>query len=269
MKKRLLPVLAGLLVCICLFGRGVPALAADLEEEQPVSPVVVFEEESADVDEPAEPSVDEFEDIGEDMTESEDDAAPEDEESCEASDEDETLQNGRADTSAGIDMSKEKVTLVCGKTVKLKAYADDANITSSVSWSSSNTKIATVKAGKVTGVSFGKCVITAKLDGQKTECTVQVKPGQVSLTSLKKASASKVTIKWDKISGVTGYQLYRATSKDGIYSRIKTISDDDTCSYTNTVVRNKKYYYKIRAYYKDSNGNYYYGAWSEIKGITM
>lgn len=267
MKKRLLPVLTGLLVCICLCGRGVPALAADLDEVQPEPPVVVFDE-PAEADEVAMPSVDELE-IGEDATMGEDDAAPEDEESCEACDEDETLQNGRADTSAGIDMSKEKVTLVCGKSVKLKAYADDENITRSVSWSSSNTKVATVKAGKVTGVGFGKCVITAKIDGQKTECTVQVKPGQVSLESLKKASASKVTIKWEKISNVTGYQLYRATSKDGIYSRIKTISDDDTCSYTNTVIRNKKYYYKIRAYYKDSSGNYYYGAWSEIKDITM
>lgn len=239
MKRRLLPILTGLLLCVCLFGRGVPALAADLDEAQSDSLIVVFEE------------------------------AEEGEEIAEAGDEEETLQSAGADSSAGIDMSMEKLTLVCGKSVKLKAYANKKNITSSVSWSSSSTKIAKVKKGKVTGVSCGTCVITAKYKGHTTKCTIQVKPGKVTLKSLKKSSASKVKVKWGKLSNITGYQLYRATSKNGIYSKIKTISSSKTCSYTNTVVRNKKYYYKIRAYYKDSKGNYFYGAWSEIKGITM
>lgn len=181
----------------------------------------------------------------------------------------ETLQGGGADSSKGIDMSQKKLTLVSGKAVKLKAYSNKENITSSVSWSSSNTKIATVKKGNVTAVSCGSCVITAKCRGHSTKCTVQVKPGKVTLKSLKKSSASKVKVKWAQVSKATGYQLYRATSKNGTYSKIKTISSNKTCSYTNTVVRNKKYYYKIRAYYKDSKGNYIYGAWSEIKGITM
>ena len=68
-----------------------------------------------------------------------------------------------------------------------------------------------------------------------------------------------ITIKWKKVSGVSGYQIYRATSKNGTYKKIKTIKKKSTTSYTDKkdIKLGKLYYYKIRAYKNKSNKKEY------------
>lgn len=61
-----------------------------------------------------------------------------------------------------------------------------------------------------------------------------------------KVSSSSIKVSWNAVSGASGYRIYRATSKTGTYTRIKTTS---TTSYTNTgLTRGKTYYYKVRAF---------------------
>lgn len=84
-----------------------------------------------------------------------------------------------------------------------------------------------------------------------------------SAPSVKAASASYSSIKvsWGAVSGANGYQLYRATSANGSYSLIKTIS---STLYTNTgLTTGKKYYYKVRAYRKVGSTNVY-GGYSSV-----
>ena len=55
-----------------------------------------------------------------------------------------------------------------------------------------------------------------------------------------------VTVRWTPVSGAKGYEVYRATSANGSYSHIKTLS---ATSWVNTkITTNKSYYYKVRAY---------------------
>lgn len=76
------------------------------------------------------------------------------------------------------------------------------------------------------------------------------------------AGKKKVTVSWKKVSGATGYQVSRATSKGGTYTTKKTTS---STKYVNTSLTSKKtYYYKVRAY-KTINGVKYYGKWSAVK----
>lgn len=79
-----------------------------------------------------------------------------------------------------------------------------------------------------------------------------------------KATSSKydsISLSWNKVTGATGYQVYRAESKDGKYSRIKSTTD---CKYKNTnLTTGKTYYYKVRAYRK-VNGSYKFGAYSNV-----
>ncbi len=71
-------------------------------------------------------------------------------------------------------------------------------------------------------------------------------PTKVTATS---KDAISVSISYKKISGVTGYQIYRATSKSGKYKLIKTNKSSKTVTYTDTkLTSGKKYYYKVRAY---------------------
>ncbi len=59
--------------------------------------------------------------------------------------------------------------------------------------------------------------------------------------------SNTVTVKWNSISGVSSYQVYRSTSKTGTYKKIKTV-DSGTTSWNNTGLKvGKTYYYKVRA----------------------
>lgn len=62
---------------------------------------------------------------------------------------------------------------------------------------------------------------------------------------------SKIKVTWDKISGVDGYEVYRATSKNGKYEKAYTAKGGNKTSYINTGrTAGKTYYYKVRGYKK-------------------
>ena len=84
------------------------------------------------------------------------------------------------------------------------------------------------------------------------------KPGITKLT----AGSKKITVKWTKVSGATGYKLYRATSKSGNYKLIKTTT---STYYTNkSLTKGKKYYYKVKAY-RMVSGKKVYSSYSSVK----
>ncbi len=98
--------------------------------------------------------------------------------------------------------------------------------------------------------------------------TTATKPSTPKITSLTSKS-KKANLKWKKISGASGYEVYMATSKKGKYSKIKTISKGSTVKYTKSKLKkNKKYYFKIRAY-KTVNGKKEYSSYSSIKNIKV
>ena len=92
--------------------------------------------------------------------------------------------------------------------------------------------------------------------------TFKIIPGQV--TGLKQSgtrSAASTTLSWTAVSGASGYEIYRSTSKNGLYTRVKYQS---AVTYKNTgLSAGSRYYYKIRAY-KTINKTKVYGAYSKI-----
>ena len=60
-----------------------------------------------------------------------------------------------------------------------------------------------------------------------------------------KLSSGHPKLSWDKVTGATKYEIYRATSKTGTYTKLTTTTKT---SLTNTsAVAGKTYYYKVRA----------------------
>ena len=84
----------------------------------------------------------------------------------------------------------------------------------------------------------------------------------VSITT--NASSGKPSLKWNAVDGATKYEVYRATSKNGTYTKMYTTT---STSYTNSsAVPGTTYYYKVKAICgKSSYGN---SAYSVVKSIT-
>lgn len=72
-------------------------------------------------------------------------------------------------------------------------------------------------------------------------------------------------ISWNKVSGASGYRIFRATSKNGSYKNIKTTTKSSTTSWNSSgLTAGKTYYYKIRPY-RTVSGKRVYGTLSQSK----
>lgn len=89
-----------------------------------------------------------------------------------------------------------------------------------------------------------------------------------SITKLS-AGKKKATIKWKKVSGATGYEVYMSTSKGKGYKKIATNTKNSKVSYTKTKLKSKKkYYFKIRTY-KTVSGKKVYSSYSKVKTVKV
>ena len=70
--------------------------------------------------------------------------------------------------------------------------------------------------------------------------------------------STSIKVTWSKVTGATGYQIYRAASQDGEFAKIKTVK---TTSYTNSVDNFKRYYYKVRATRNGGNET----SWNQVE----
>lgn len=95
---------------------------------------------------------------------------------------------------------------------------------------------------------------------------ISAKPRVGTPTGLTAYGASGgVTLKWNKVPGASGYQVYRSTSPGGSYSRLGTTKK---LQYINTsLVKGTKYYYKVRAY-KKKHGKKYGWFTGAVEGMT-
>ncbi|MGN0550517.1 MAG: Ig-like domain-containing protein [Acutalibacteraceae bacterium] len=170
-----------------------------------------------------------------------------------------------------IKLNTNKIIWPVGKSGTFKATVSPSNAKNkAVSWKSSNTKVATVDSkGKLTAKGVGKATITCTAkdgSGKKATCTVYVTPKTPTKLTVKKASGTSAAISWSKQTGAKGYMIYRSTSKNGTYTKIKTTT---STKYTNTgLKKGKTYYYKVRAYVTIGNMNYLSPSTS-VKGIKL
>lgn len=119
--------------------------------------------------------------------------------------------------SAAVKLSNTKNTIYVGYQLAIQATASTP-----VTWSSSNTSIATVDAnGVVTAKSPGTAYITASTGGSKATCTVVVKSGtsvNISLRSVSSIPSGKSILLKSSTAGVNWYSSNTnvATVKNGV-----------------------------------------------------
>lgn len=169
-----------------------------------------------------------------------------------------------------IKLSSTSFSLGLTKTKTLTATLSPAPLYSTkVTYKSSDTKVATVTSkGVVKAVGLGQATITVTTaDGSNLsqKCTVKVIPQTVSNLKQTAMTTSSVTFTWDKISGVTGYKVYKLNSKNAwelVTTTTKTTYTDKTLSMGQTAQ------YKVRAYTTVSSKTYY-GAYSSVLKVTL
>lgn len=111
----------------------------------------------------------------------------------------------------------------------------------------------------------GKATVTIKgINNYNGTKTIQFKIIPQEVKNLKVTSTtSSINLNWDKTLGASNYAIYRATSKNGTYTKIKTLKSSILSYKDTTASKTKVYYYKVRAY-KTVNKTNYYGAYSNI-----
>ena len=104
----------------------------------------------------------------------------------------------------------------------------------------------------------------------KASNTVKGSVKKVAPAVTLKADTKSIKVSWKKMEGVTHYQVYRATSEDGKYTKLTTTKE---LSYTaKSLSSGKKYFFKVRGYktYKSGEEIKYsvYTPYSTIKYTT-
>ena len=173
----------------------------------------------------------------------------------------------------------EVLNIQVGKKVlaNVKIMPENATI-KTVLWSSSDESVARVNSdGVIEGVSAGNAVIkvvSATNDKVYTELKVTVSAsGNVPITPAPKPSTpslnkititnSAITVKWDKASNITGYQVYRKINS----GKWKSVKITTGTAYKDTNVKaGYKYSYTVKAY-KTTNGKKVYSTYDK-KGLS-
>lgn len=128
-------------------------------------------------------------------------------------------------------------------------------------------KVTKVKKGKkkttitVQGKGVGTTTIKVKVKKKSKKVKVLVRPARVvGLTAT--VSGTNIKLNWKKSNGATGYNVYRATSKNGPFAKVGT---SRTTSFTNAnVALGNTYYYKVLSY---GNSNIACDEYSSTVGI--
>ncbi|MCD8014259.1 MAG: CAP domain-containing protein [Lachnospiraceae bacterium] len=106
--------------------------------------------------------------------------------------------------------------------------------------------------------------------GDVTESDTSVTVKATKLKSVKNTASKKITVKWKKKSGVTGYQIQYSTSKK-FKKAVKTVNvkgAKKTKKVISKLKKGKTYYVRIHTY-KVVNGKTYYSTWSAKKKVKI
>ena len=99
--------------------------------------------------------------------------------------------------------------------------------------------------------------------------SVTTPPAKVSGVSTAVRSSTYLTLSWDKVSGASGYRIYKYNTSSKAYEKVTTISKGSTVSYKITgLTVATEYQFKVRAYKKTDTGTLWGSSSSAYKDCT-
>ncbi|MBR3058447.1 MAG: fibronectin type III domain-containing protein [Clostridiales bacterium] len=122
-------------------------------------------------------------------------------------------------------------------------------------------------------VGKGKVTVTGinNYKGTQTKTfTIQAPdaPDAPTKTTALSTAYNSVTLIWEGVTGVNGYQVMYSTSPNGTYTSLGTLSGTQKAVYN--LQTGTKYYFKVRSYVKLSDGSMLFGSYSDVfVGVPM
>lgn len=140
---------------------------------------------------------------------------------------------------------------------KYEVYRSTTGKSGSFKRISSPTKTSTVNSGAETGKLYYYRVRAILKDGSSTWFSNMVSTRcdlpRPNVTATNVASSGKIKLSWKKIEGAVKYEVWRATSQNGKYTKLGSTTK---LSYTNTSAKaGTKYSYKVKAIHEKSGAN--------------
>lgn len=155
-----------------------------------------------------------------------------------------------------------------GKALKPKVILYDRN--GNVIPANYYTYKATFTNNKSIGQAKAKVTLTGSFYTGTKSTTFEIIPPATKIDSIT-AGKNKLTVRWKKVSGASGYKILVSTDKKFAASKTKTISvsgGSKTSKSITDLKSNKRYYVKVRAY-KTVKGKTYTSVDSNIKNIKV
>ncbi|MGN0519042.1 MAG: leucine-rich repeat protein [Acutalibacteraceae bacterium] len=83
-------------------------------------------------------------------------------------------------------------------------------------------------------------------------------PATPKISKVAGITYNTLKVTWGKVSDCDGYVIYRSLKADSGWSKVTTITNPDTVTYTDRITEcGATYYYTIKAYWKTTSGNVY------------
>jgi len=180
-----------------------------------------------------------------------------------------------SNTSSGVKVTWAKVS-----------GANGYYVYRSTSKSGTYKKIATIKSGSTvsyTNKTSGNYKVTAgkryyykvvaysgSTTSSKSAAKTIIRLTSGKLTSVKNSASGKMTVRWSKRSGVSGYQIQYSTSSTFAKGNktIKVSGASKSSKVISKLTKGKTYYVRVRTY-KTSSSTTYYSGWSSTKKIKI
>ena len=99
--------------------------------------------------------------------------------------------------------------------------------------------------------------------------SVTTPPAKVTEVDTETRSSTYLTLNWEKVSGASGYRIYKYNTSSKSYEKVTTISKGSTVSYKITgLTAATEYQFKVRAYKKTDTGTLWGSSSSAYKDCT-
>lgn len=122
-------------------------------------------------------------------------------------------------------------------------YTELATVTGTTSYTDTSVKVGKKYYYKVCAVFSNGTV------GSLSAAVSGVALDKATITSVVSKSKNKIQITWKKVSGASGYYVYRKNESTGSFEQVATVTGGSVLSYVDGVSKNNtKYTYKVKAY---------------------